>query len=209
MSLLDLCIQATISVIVLVDPFLRGVFFRILTENEPEMRARYVRKIMITIAITLGGSALVGEALLKLIGINLGAFGVAGGFVLAVMGFEMLFGGTPSRTQGGEKARQDPAPASAGDQIIVPYAIPFMAGPGAITTVITISVTGEGGQGTIAALVAVAITVALIPVGHLFLANRMNFTEQTMGLLTRFGGLFIATIGIQLALGGVRNFYGF
>lgn len=208
MSLLELCVQATISVIVLVDPFIRGVFFGILTENEPEKRGLYVRRIMITIAITLGLSALIGEVVLDLLGINLGAFGVAGGLVLALMGFEMLFGGTPSRTQGGEKAHEAPQAASAGESIIVPYAIPFMAGPGAITTVITISVSGEEFQGTIAALVAVAITVALIPVGHVLLVNRMNFSDQTMSLLTRFGGLFIATIGIQLMLGGLQKFYG-
>lgn len=208
MTLIDLCIQATISVIVLVDPFMRGVFFRILTENEPEKRRRYVRRIMFTIAIVLGGSALVGKVFLDLIGIHLGAFGLAGGLVLALMGFEMLYDGGPSRAQGGKDARKEPETLSAEDSIIVPYAIPFMAGPGAITTVITISVSGDGYQGTIAALIAVAITVALIPVGHLFLVNRMNFSAQTMGLVARFGGLFVATIGIQLMLGGIKSYFG-
>jgi multiple antibiotic resistance protein len=208
-SLFDLTLQATISTIVLVDPFIRGVFFRILTENEPERRREYVGRIMLTIAITLGGAALVGKPLLDLLGINLGAFGLAGGLVLALMGFEMLLGGEPSRAQGGDDAHEPPPPKSAEDSIIVPYAIPFMAGPGAISTTITFSTSGSGFDGTIAALVAVGITVALIPVGHLLLVNRMNFSERTMGLLTRFGGLFVATIGIQLMLGGVRTFYDF
>ena len=208
MNFVELTVQATISVLILVDPFLRGVFFRVLTENEPERRGEYVRRIMKTLAIVLGGSALVGKPFLDLIGINLGAFGLAGGLVLALMGFEMLYEGGPSRAQGGRESRKDPEPISAEDSIIVPYAIPFMAGPGAITTVITISVSGEGYQGIIAAVVAVAITVALVPVGHLLLANRINFSPRTMSLLTRFGGLFIATIGIQLMLGGVKTYFG-
>lgn len=150
----------------------------------------------------MGGSALIGKELLEAIGIDLKAFGIVGGLVLVLMGFEMLLGGEPSRAQGGEDAREEAHPQSAEDQIIVPYAIPFMAGPGAITTVITIASSGEGSDGVWAALIAVAITVALIPVGHLMLVNRMNFSDQTMSLLTKFGGLFVATIGAQLMLNG-------
>lgn len=209
MNLVEVAIQATISLLVLVDPFMRSIFFRILTENEPERRPEYVRRLMIVIAVTLAGSALVGKPLLDLVGINLGAFGIIGGLVLTLMGFEMLFAGKPSRAQGGAAANEEHHVASAQDEIIVPYAIPFMAGPGAITTVITISTTGEGFDGTIAALIAVAVVVALIPVGHLLLVNRMNFSQQTMQLLQKFGGLFVATIGAQLMLSGLQEYYGF
>lgn len=209
MSLVEIAVQATISLLVLVDPFMRSIFFRILTENEPERRPEYVRRLMIVIAVTLAGSALVGKPLLDLVGINLGAFGIIGGLVLTLMGFEMLFAGKPSRAQGGAAANEEHHVASAQDEIIVPYAIPFMAGPGAITSVITISTTGEGFDGTIAALIAVAVVVALIPVGHLLLVNRMNFSQQTMQLLQKFGGLFVATIGAQLMLSGLQEYYGF
>lgn len=208
MSFVDLTLQAIVSLVLLVDPFIRAVFFRVLTENEPERRAKYVVKLMTTIAILLGGSALVGKQLLDLIGIDLNAFGIVGGVVLVLMGFEMLLGGEPSRAQGGESAREEEHPASAEDQIVVPYAIPFMAGPGAITAVITIASSGSGWDGVWAALIAVAVTVALIPVGHLYLVNRMNFSAQTMSLMTKFGGLFVATIGTQLALSGIKGYFG-
>jgi multiple antibiotic resistance protein len=208
-SLLDLTLQASISLIVLVDPFFRSVFFRILTEEEPERRPEYVRRLMIVVAVTLAGAALIGKPLLDLIGINLGAFGIVGGFVLALMGFEMLLGGKPSRAQGGASATEERHVATAEDQIVVPYAIPFMAGPGAITTVITISAVGENFEGTIAALIAVAIVVLLLPVGHLLLVNKMNFSDQTLALMQKFGGLFVATIGAQLMLSGLQQYYGF
>ncbi|MER5460239.1 MarC family protein [Streptomyces sp. NPDC002668] len=208
MSTLELTVQATISMILLVDPFMRGIFFRMLTENEPERRREYVGRIMLTIAVTLGGAALVGKELLDLVGINMGAFGFAGGLVLGLMGFEMLFGGEPSRAQGGARAHEEPEPKSAEDSIVVPYAIPFMAGPGAITSVITIASAGGGWSGPVAALIAVGITVALIPVGHLWLANRVNLSAQGTAILTRFGGLFVATIGIQLMLGGIKTYFG-
>jgi multiple antibiotic resistance protein len=83
-----------------------------------------------------------------------------------------------------------------------------MAGPGAITAVIAISSSGSGWDGVFAALIAVAVTVALIPVGHLYLVNRMNFSAQTMSLMTKFGGLFVATIGTQLILAGIKAYFG-
>ncbi|MFY1678804.1 MarC family protein [Streptomyces sp. WMMC905] len=208
MSTLELTIQATIAMILLVDPFIRAIFFRLLTEHEPERRREYVVRIMTIVGVTLGVSALVGRELLELVGIDLAAFGVAGGLVLALMGFEMLFGGQQPRAQGGAAAHEPATPASAEGSIVVPYAIPFMAGPGAITTVITISSTGSGWSGPVAALIAVGITVLLIPVGHLMLVNRMNLADSTMAVMTRFGGLFVATIGIQLMLGGLRTFFG-
>ncbi|TLQ45363.1 MarC family protein [Streptomyces marianii] len=208
MSTLELTIQATIAMVLLVDPFIRGVFFRVLTDNEPERRREYVGRIMVVIAITLGGAALIGKPVLDVVGIDLSAFGFAGGLVLLLMGFEMLFGGEPTRAQGGAAAHEEPAPRSAEDSIVVPYAIPFMAGPGAITTVIGIASTGRGWSGTIAALIAVAITVALIPVGHLLLVERLRMSAQTIAIVTRFGGLIVATIGIQLMLNGIRTYFG-
>jgi multiple antibiotic resistance protein len=205
----ELCIQAFVAIYVLIDPIGRSIFFRTLTANEPERRPEYVRKLVLTVAITLGVSALAGKQLLDLIGIDLGAFGVAGGIVLAGMGFEMLAGGQPSRAQGGSEAHEQPEPASASDSIIVPYAIPFMCGPGAITAVITIASSTDNWSGTGAALIAIAIVVALIPVGHLWLVNKINLSDQALALVTRLGGLFVATIGIQLVLNGLRTYYGF
>jgi multiple antibiotic resistance protein len=203
----DTYVQAVITTVVLVDPITRSIFFKALTEREPEKRPRYVRTIMVTVALVLGIAALAGRELLDLIGINLGAFGIAGGLVLTTMGFEMLLGGEPSRAQGGKEAREEERPQSAESQILVPYSIPFMCGPGAITGVITIASSTGDGSGTVAALVGVAVAVALIPVGHILLINRLNVSERTMGIVTRFGGLFIATIGVQLILGGIDTFF--
>ena len=47
----------------------------------------------------------------------------------------------------------------------------------------------------------------MIPVGHILLINRLEISERTMAIVTRFGGLFIATIGIQLILGGIDTYF--
>ncbi len=200
-------IQAIIAVIVITDPLTRGIYFRILTEHEPERRGEYIRRITITVAIILFGSALIGRELLDAIGINLGAFGVAGGFVVALMGAEMLFGGEPSRAQGGETAHDVEEQPSFEQSAIVPYAMPFVAGPGAITTVIVIAAATSDGSGTIAALVAVAVAVILLPIGHLLISKYMKLSENAIMIATRLGGLLILTIGVQLMLSGIQSFF--
>ena len=206
MSGVDFYLQAIVSVLVITDPITRGILFKAMTASEPERRAEYVRKIAIAVGITLGIAAVAGKQILDGLGINLGAFGFAGGLVVALMGFEMLFGGEPSRTQGGKEAHEEAQ--SFEGSVIVPYAIPFVAGPGAMTLVITIASSGSGAEGTIAALVAVAIAVAMLPFGHLYLANKINLSESAMGIFTKFGGLLVATIGIQLMLNGLATFFG-
>jgi MarC family membrane protein len=201
----DFYAQAIVSVLVITDPITRGIFFKMMTEHEPERRVEYVRKITIVVAVTLGVAALAGREILDLLGINLGAFGIAGGLIVALMGFEMLFGGEPSRAQGGEKAHEPPP--SFEKSAVVPYAIPFVAGPGAITLVITIASSTPKGQGTVVALVAVAVSVILLPIGHLVISKYVRLSEATMAIATRFGGLLIATIGIQLMLGGIKTFF--
>lgn len=197
--------QAIVSVLVITDPITRGIFFKTMTEHEPERRGEYVRKITIVVAVTLGLAAVAGREILDLLGINLGAFGIAGGLIVALMGFEMLFGGEPSRVQGGEKAHEQPP--SFEHAAVVPYAIPFVAGPGAITLVITIASSTPHGQGIVLALVAVAVSVILLPIAHLGIAKHINLSPAAIAIATRFGGLLIATIGVQLMLGGIQTFF--
>jgi len=203
---LNFYLQSIVAVVVITDPLTRGIFFRQLTAAEPERRVEFVRRITLAVAVTLFGAALFGKELLDLMGIDLGAFGIAGGLIVTLMGFEMLFGGEPSRAQGGKEARE--VPESFDGSVVVPYAIPFVAGPGAITTVITIASSTSGGTGTVAALIAVAVAVILLPIGHLLVAKHLNLSEQAEQIATKIGGLLIATIGIQLMLGGITRYFG-
>jgi multiple antibiotic resistance protein len=204
---LNYFLQAIVGVVVITDPISRGFFFKTLTEHEPERRREYAFKIAGAVAVILGVSAVAGRQILDLLGINLGAFGVAGGLVVALMGFEMLFGGEPSRAQGGEEAHEQPDPDSFEGQVLVPYAMPFVAGPGAITLVITIASDTSDASGAIAALVAVAVAVILLPIGHLLISQKLVISDNAMKIATKFGGLVIATIGIQLMLNGIQTFF--
>lgn len=72
---------------------------------------------------------------------------------------------------------------------------------------ITIAASAENGEGTIVALVAVAVAVILLPIGHLLVAKHVNLSDQAESVVTKIGGLLITTIGIQLMLSGIQRFF--
>ncbi len=82
------------------------------------------------------GAASVGQILLDVVGIHLGAFGFVGGLIVTATGLEMMTMGEPSRVQGKDASRQAP---KAADELVVPLAMMFVGGPGAITVVITLT----------------------------------------------------------------------
>jgi multiple antibiotic resistance protein len=195
--------QATVSVWVLVGPISRGVFFRLMTEGKsPEERRKGAVQVIVAVAVILYTSALAGREFLELVGIDLNAFGVAGGLLLTAMGFDMLGNGN-TRAQGGERVYDDP---QEDDSYIVPFATPFIAGPGAITTVITLSSEGTGWASIVTVLIAVTIPLIALVFGMLKLGN-LELKPTTMKLIGQAGGLFIATIGIQLVLGGLDKYF--
>ena len=203
-----LVVQATVSVWVLVGPLSRGVFFRMLTEGRSaEERRKGALIVLVTVSAILYTSAIVGRELLELLGINLGAFGVVGGLVVALMGFEMLYGGQSSRAQGTKEAEEEDAEE---EGLVIPLAVPLMAGPGAITTIVTISTLSDDGTSVIAALVGVAVVSVLVFVGFAFLGDLISrLSASATAMLARIGGILLATIGTQLLLGGIRTFYEF
>ena len=209
MSTLDIYLQATIAIAIIVNPIdpVKILIFNSVIARRQLSRRQAAMRVAGVVFLVLEVAVLAGRELLKLLGINLGAFGVIGGLVVASMGFEMLYGGTSSRTQGSSEVGGE-EPEQEG--LIMPLAIPLMAGPGAITTVITVSSFRSDGSTLVAAVVAVGIVSALVFIGFAFLGSAFDrLKPASAAILARVGGLLLATIGAQLVLGGIRTFYGF
>jgi len=199
-------LQAIIAVFVITDPLGRPIFFAMLTkEMTKQARRKAAFKVIATVAAILIFAALVGKIVLDAIGIHLGAFGFVGGLIVASMGFEMMAMGEPSRVQGGHDSREAP---KAEDQLMVPFAMPFIAGPGAITVVITLAAKTESFDSTLMALTAVAFSVVAMTITFTYLTDVITkISSQAISVATKFGGLLIATIGAQLALSGIKSFF--
>ena len=201
-------VQAIVAVFVITDPIGKSVFFLLLTQDAPQRRVQSALLVCATVSIILGGAAVVGRQLLDALGIHLGAFGFTGGLIVTGMGLEMLGSGNTSRAQGAPR-KDAHAPPGDDDSLFVPFAMPLIAGPGAITVVISLATQGSNWESIWMTLLAVGINVLLMFAAFVFLAGFLSkLSDRAIGIFTRFGGLIVATIGVQLAFGGIKSFFG-
>ncbi len=198
-------VQAIIAVFVIMSPLEKGAYFLILTRDIPNKRRAAAFKVTTVVALILVGTALVGKPALDAMGINLGAFGFAGGIILFLMGLEMM-SGNPTRMQGDKPAKQSEAEVH--ETLMVPLTMPLIAGPGTITVVVTLAASSNTWSSTIYTLIAVGVSVSILLASFL-LAERWfgKMKERTARNIARFGGLLIATIGVQLAFSGIKTFF--
>ena len=200
-------LRFVVTLTAVLDPFFAVPIFVSLTANRaPAARLALARVITLTVFGVLAGSALFGEALLRLIGAGLPAFSVGGGLVLLLMALAMLNARAGGLRQSEAEAEELEAGEFSG---VVPLAVPLLAGPGAIST--TIIFAQARGIAHLAALVAcIAVVCGLLWLALRF-AHRLGPRLGTTGLniATRLLGLLLTAIAIQtMAEGLVQLFPG-
>jgi multiple antibiotic resistance protein len=146
----------------------------------------------------------VGTPLLMLLGIQLSAFQIAGGLVLLVMAFSML-NAEESAIKSTTEEQKSRRTASAA---IVPLAIPIIAGPGAISTVI-VSVNTYPGPLNQLIITSSCILVALVMGILLYFASNLERILGTTGIniINRVGGLILAAIAVQALANGMHGIF--
>ena len=176
------------------------VFLAITGGLLPADRSRAAIRAALAVVTILGIVALAGKALLAAFGISMPALQAAGGLVVLLMGLEMLHG-TPTTVQ------YDQEPEDRHEQILIPLAMPLMAGPGAITTVLTLSSRVTAWAEMALLLIAVAV-LGLAILSVLLSAHRVARLIGSRGqrILLRFMGLILASVGAEILLAGVYTF---
>ncbi|MDA5555887.1 MarC family protein [Shimia sp. MMG029] len=197
-------ITAFVTLFVIIDPIGLFPIYVSLTQGVPARERRAIAiRACVTAFIILAVFAFLGEAVLGGIGISMPAFRIAGGILLFLTALDMLFERrTKRREDQAEEAEEDyPDPS------IFPLAIPLLAGPGAITSVILLAGQDSGVQSTIAVL-GVALLVLIIVFG-LFLTA--GYLERLLGrtgitVITRLLGMLLAALAVQFILDGLKDF---
>lgn len=201
---IDFFISALVTLLVVVDPVGLVPIFVSMTEGLPSKARRQVavRATLIAFAI-LCGSALIGDWLLKNLGIGLPAFRIAGGLLLFSIASEMVFGLRIER-----QARQ--AEAAIDEQVrniaAFPLAIPLMAGPGAITATILLAGRAGGELLAMACLLAVIAIVLLCCLVVFAFGERLSKLLGITGnvVLERLLGVILAALAVQFVIDGIR-----
>ncbi|KGK80191.1 MarC family transcriptional regulator [Thalassobacter stenotrophicus] len=192
-------ITAFVALFVIIDPIGLAPLFIALTRGAAP-RARFIigaRAVAVAAALLLL-FGLAGEAVLDFLGISLPAFQIAGGILLFLTALDMLF---DRRT----KRREDQAHTLEEDPSIFPLAMPLIAGPGAIATVILLSGQAQGDPLYLAQVMGVA---ALVLGGVLLLFSLASPVERLLGptginVVTRLLGMLLAALSVQFVLNGI------
>jgi multiple antibiotic resistance protein len=201
-------LRALVSLITVVDPLsLAPVLLGLTAGLAPRARARVMTRAVLIAAGVIAFFGVLGPTLLTALGITPAAFGIAGGALLFLIAIDMLFG----RPLGGrETAVEEEAAQGRQDVSVFPLAIPLIAGPGTITTVLLL-VTEAGARPANWALLAGA---ALIALAASWLAMRLStLVLRLLGttgvlVLARVLGMLLAALSIQFILDGITRFLG-
>jgi multiple antibiotic resistance protein len=196
--------NSLITLLVVIDPPGLAPIFAALTRGYSERRKRdtAIRGVLVG-AVILLIFALVGDVLLGALGISLAAFRIAGGILLFILALDMVFAsprGVRSRT-----VKEQEEDDFNQDVTVFPLAIPLLAGPGAIASVLLFT----GGRDTveIAAFIGVLLFVLLLTLVSLLLAPRIMalMGETGSNVLSRVLGVVIAALAVQFVLDGVTT----
>ncbi|HEY4078234.1 MAG TPA: MarC family protein [Rhizomicrobium sp.] len=197
--MLDL-VPAFVTLFVVIDPIGLGPMFVGLTAGMPETAKRKIGAEACIIAfLVLSGSALFANWLLQALGISLSAFRIAGGLLLFVIAFEMVF----ERRQ--ERKASDASPQGLSHIATFPLAVPLMAGPGAITACVLLA--GRTGGSVMGLALLIGIIAIMVAISFLVFFTS-GLLERLIGprgvnVFGRLLGVLLAALAVQYVADGV------
>jgi multiple antibiotic resistance protein len=197
-----------ISLITITNPLSKIPLFVTLTQGMSDQRRNSQAKWACLYAcMIMSVSLLAGNLILAVFGISYGALRIAGGFVVAVLGYQMLFlPQEPSAAKGPSQPRHDYS--------FFPLAMPGISGPGTIAVVIGISTEIAELSSLSAKMLAFSMTfsaIFLTSLGMWFVLRFSALLSEKLGhsgteVLTRLLGFLLICVGVQFIGSGIRSF---
>ena len=196
---------AFITLLLIIDPPGCAPIFASLTAGTDlrHRRAMAVRSVVVAWCILMF-FALLGEPLLRTMGISLSAFRLAGGIMLFMIALDMVFERRTERRE--ERAEGLKGTPEAEDISVFPMAIPMIAGPGSIATIMLMSARAQGTVeqlivfGAMTAVLALTL-LALLAAGPLMKA----IGAKLEAMITRILGVILAALAAQFVLDGLER----
>ncbi|MGP6085600.1 MarC family protein [Antarctobacter jejuensis] len=195
-------ISAFTTLFVVIDPIGLTPIFVALTQgmSQKQRRAIALRASVIALLL-LTLFAFFGEAVLGFVGISMPAFRIAGGILLFLTALDMLFERRTKRRE--DQAEEDDGP----DPSVFPLAIPLIAGPGAIASMILLAGQTDGAL-EMASVLLVMLAVLLLALLLFLTASPIEHALGRTGInvVTRLLGMLLAALSVQFVLDGLRAF---
>jgi hypothetical protein len=192
----------------IMNPFVNLPLFLSLTSGEDAAQQR--RTAWRTVALSAAMCVVVavaGSALLKLFGVSVDDFRVAGGLVLLTIALGMLSGHGASAHEGTSAEKNHAAErAVAADVSFYPMTFPIIVGPGTITTIIVMISQGQGASDKLMVALALIVVLALLGAVLYFssaIGHHMSLTLRV--IMTRLMGMILAAISIGMLATGLKD----
>jgi multiple antibiotic resistance protein len=208
----ELFLSAFITLFLVIDPPGCAPIYAGLVRDAPvaQQRSMAIRATLIATAILIG-FALFGEQVLGALHIELDSFRIAGGLMLFIIALDMVMEKrTQRREQRAEKVRAANAQTPEFEDVSVfPMAMPMLAGPGAIASVMLMMSRADGTQDTLVILGALGL-VMLLTLAALVLASPLMriFGDKVEAVITRLLGVLLAALAAQFVIDGLRGSFG-
>lgn len=170
--------------------------------DSPQRRNAIVDRAVIVAAIIILVMGLVGRPLLDYLGITLPAFTIAGGILLFLIAIDMLF----ARPTGAKRTpAEEKEAAEVSNPAVFPLAVPMIAGPGTIATVLLLVNLTHGDRAELA-IVAAAYAVALLVTWGCMRASSLLLRaigNTGVHVVSRLLGIILAALAVQFVINGL------
>jgi multiple antibiotic resistance protein len=202
--MVELFVSAFVTFLVVIDPPGCAPIFASLTSGADgaHRRATALRSVGIAAGILIF-FGLLGEDLLHALGVSLTAFRIAGGILLFLIAVDMIF---EKRTERRETRAEEVSAAHVDDVSVFPMAIPMIAGPGSIASVMLLMARSQGLTQSLIVMGALLLTLLLTLVCLLLAGPLMRLMGHRMeAMLTRLLGVILAALAVQFVLDGLHR----
>jgi multiple antibiotic resistance protein len=202
--MIELFVSSFVTFFVVIDPPGCAPIFASLTSgtSAAQRRAMALRSVLIASGILLF-FGLLGEDLLDALGISLAAFRIAGGIMLFLIALEMVFERRTARRE--KRADEINATPEQEDISVFPMAIPMIAGPGSIASIMLLMARSEGLEQSLVVLGSLALILVLTLVALLGAGPLMRLLGHKMeAMITRILGVILAALAAQFVIDGIN-----
>lgn len=195
-----------IGLLAIVNPFGAIPIFVALTSDAPDAeRRRIARIVVIAVTTILLISLAFGERVLRFFGISINSFTVGGGILIMLMAISMVQARISPVSHTKEEARESESKTSVA---VVPLAMPLLAGPGAISTVILYANKAAGvSHYLFMGLDILILAIVLWTVLQLVPWISRHVSQTGINIFTRIMGLMLMAIAIEFIANGMKGLF--
>lgn len=206
--MLELFLSAFITMFVVLDPPGCAPIFASLTSGAtPQQKRSMAVRACVIAGVILLIFALFGERLLATLHIELDSFRTAGGIMLFLIALDMVFEKRTQRREArAEMVRETP---EIEDVSVFPMAMPMLAGPGAIASIMLLAGAANGFEQQIVVLGALLTVLVLTLLALLAAGPLMRLVgARVETVITRLLGVLLAALAAQYVFDGIRGSFG-